>query len=365
MSVDVTQEAIKTPEPELSLPFPVSTAGRVVYGLFITLVPAFSFLATALLQPLWQDAKLSSYIMLLLFPRASLGFVVLLAYSIVCYLLLMYEPDRYAHKFIIRAGIYTGVLLALHFSILSLIYALNEKAYLVFFVLIFPVAFPPLYRWIASLEIFARARHIMFGLIVVAALLVGLFFGGKIMMLLVMVVVMAAPFWSFLLSLRAAIWLYKTQESGFTLLRGVGLTAWLAFYAGSWRYDILKMYELYAQLPKAPPDCYIATAAAKGHPRLVGSTEIFYTNGAVLQVNKQLQILKCFELALLTVNPLLHKAFRNIYDVVGKLLAQQIQNPFLADLAYLSLKPFEWVAKLVLKVIIPEIDLIASQIYKS
>jgi hypothetical protein len=69
-------------------------------------------------------------------------------------------------------------------------------------------------------------------------------------------------------------------------------------------------------------------------------------------------------LALLAVNPLLHKAFRKIYDVVGKSLSLKIQNPFLADLAYLCLKPFEWTARIVLKVIIPEIDSFASQIYQ-
>jgi uncharacterized protein DUF6688 len=363
MSVDAIQE-IEMQEPAVDLPFPASTSGRIIYGLFITLVPAFSFVATALLKPLWQDAKLSSYIMLLLFPRASLGFIALLAYSILCYLLLLFEPARYAQKFIVRAGIYTGVLLALHFSILILIYALDEHAYVIFLAWIFPVVFPPLYRWVASFEAFAKIRNIVFGFIVIAALIIGLFSGGNITMLFVMALVIAAPFWSFLLALRTAIWLYKTHETGFTLQRGLGLTAWLAVYFGAWRYDILKMYELYAQLPKRPPDCYIATAAAKGHPQFVGVRQIYTTNGTVMRVNQQLQILKCFELALLTVSPLVHKTFRSVYDVVGKALAQKIQNPFLADLAYLLLKPFEWLAKMVLKVFIPEIDSVASQIYR-
>ena len=59
MSVDAIQEEIKTPEPEIDLPFPTSASGRVIYGLFITLAPAFSFLATVLMEPSWQDGKLS------------------------------------------------------------------------------------------------------------------------------------------------------------------------------------------------------------------------------------------------------------------------------------------------------------------
>ena len=83
---------------------------------------------------------------------------------------------------------------------------------------------------------------------------------------------MAAPFWSLLLAVQASIWLIKNFETKVTLPRGLGLTAWAAAYIAAWRFDILKMYELYAALPPTPPpDCYIASAAARGHPRFVRS----------------------------------------------------------------------------------------------
>jgi hypothetical protein len=124
------------------------------------------------------------------------------------------------------------------------------------------------------------------------------------------------------------------------------------------------MYELYAALPaQPPPDCYIATAAARGHPRFVHSQVVIFTEGKSMRVNRQLQILKCAELALLAVNPRLHKLLRQIYDVVGKALARKIQNPFLADMAYLLCKPWEWCAVLVLKRITPDFELIARSMY--
>jgi len=45
------------------------------------------------------------------------------------------------------------------------------------------------------------------------------------------------------------------------------------------------------------------------------------------------------------------------------LVARKIQDPFLADLAYFCLKPFELLARIILKRIIPEIDSISSKMY--
>jgi hypothetical protein len=164
--------------------------------------------------------------------------------------------------------------------------------------------------------------------------------------------------------LRVGVWLYENHETKFTSSRGLGLAVWLAAYIAAWRYDILKMYELYAALPpQPPPDCYIATAAAQGHPRVVGSKLVHRVGGKSMQVNGQLQVLKFAELALLEINPHWHTALRRIYDVVGKSLARRIHSPFLADIAYLLLKPFEWLARWLLKMIIPEVDSLTEKIY--
>ena len=363
MNMEAVPDQREAQEPSVSLPFPASGWGRILYGLFITLLPAFSFAATALIKPEWQNGQLGSYIILLLFPKASLWFLPLLAYSIICYLLLLLAPARYAPAFVVRAGIYTGVLLALHYSILALIYALDSDAYIIALIWAFPVLPSPVYNWATAKWAVAKVNKVLF-LVLAGVLLIGtLISKGSIFVLILIGLMMAAPFWSFLMALRAAVWLYKTQETRLTLQRGVGFTAWLAVYAAAWRYDILKMYELYAQLPPQPPECYIATAAARGHPRFVGARTVQLADGKSMQVNGQLQLLKCAELALLAIHPSLHRSLRKMYDIAGKWLARRIQNPFLADVAYLLLKPWEWSVKSMLRLIVPEIESISKRMY--
>jgi len=364
VSIEPVREQSEIKETPISLPFPTAWWGRLLYGLFVTILPAFSFWATQLLKPEWQNGDLSSYIILLLFPEASLMFFPLLAYSIICYLLLLLVPTRFSGSFVVRAGIYTGVLLALHYSIVVLIYSLDSFVYVIFLIWIFPFVFSVIYRWAVSKWTLSKVNKILFILIPVALLIGTWISRGSVPFLVLVALTMAAPFWSFLLSLRAAIWLFKNYETKLTLPGGLGLTAWIAAYITALRFDILKMYELYAALPPTPPpDCYIATAAACGHPQFVGSKIVQRADGKSMQVNGQLQLLKCAELALLAVNPHLHKLLRRIYDVVGKLLARGIQNPFMADMAYLLLKPWERCAVFVLKLIIPEIESISRRMY--
>jgi hypothetical protein len=175
----------------------------------------------------------------------------------------------------------------------------------------------------------------------------------------------AAPFWSFLISGQTALWLLKKYEAKLTIFRGLGILAWLAAYIGALRFDILKMYELYAALPPQPPDCYIATAAAKGHPGVVKSKLVHLKNGKSMPVNSQLQHFKSVEIALIAVCPSLHDLIRKFYDVVGKKLAVYIKNPLLADVAFLLLFPVEWVSFRLLKIFIPEIEVISKKIYHS
>lgn len=365
MSLETDTDPIDAATEPVALPFPTSVWGRILYGLFITILPAISFWATDLLKPEWQNGEFSSYVILLLFPQASLGFILLLAYSVICYLCLMFAPERFAQRFVIRVGIYTGILLALQYSVVVLVYSFNSFAYIIVLIWLLPFVLPLLYRWVVSKWTADTVNRALL-IFVVISLLIGLVItqGGGLLFLGVIGLAMAAPFWSFLLALRAGVWLYKNHESKLTLYRGLGLIAWLGTYAIAWRYDIMKMFELYAALPpQPPPDCYIATAAAQGHPRVVGSRLVQREDGRSMQVNGQLQVLKFAELALLAVKPRWHTALRRMYDVVGKALARRIHSPLLADIAYLLLKPFEWLARWLLEMIVPEVDALTEKIY--
>src|SRR4029453_834991 len=90
---------------------------------------------------------------LLLFPEASLLFFVLLVYSIACYCLLLIDPARYSQILLIRLGIYTGVVLAIQYSILSGLFLFTDSnttwsgLYLILLWLL-PVFVPKLYRFL-------------------------------------------------------------------------------------------------------------------------------------------------------------------------------------------------------------------------
>src|SRR5687768_8694051 len=360
MNIEIVAEQDPEEKVFVSTPFPESWWGKLLYGLFIVVMPILAFWATDLFKPEWQSGEFSDYLILLLFPEASLLFILLLAYSIICYCLLLIDVPRYSQMYIVRFGIYAAILLALQYSILSALFLFSDlpswnNLYLIILWLL-PVFTPKIYRWLVN-KWGGKAVNTALLILVAAGLLINAF-------VLLVVLTVAAPFWSLWMALQAAIWLYKTHEFKLTVPRSLGLAAWIAGYVAAWRFDILKMYELYAALPpQPPPDCYIATAAAQGHSQFVGSWLACRATGETTRVNQQLQILKCAELALMAVQPRFHKAFRRVYDVIGKSLAQRMQNPFLADLAYILLKPWDWLARLILRMIVPEIDSISNKIY--
>lgn len=364
MDVEVAADQRIEKESSISLPFPKAAWGRVVYAAYVTVLPAVAFWGIGLSRPEWQSGHFSAYLALFLSSEVSLVFFFLLAYSVICYSFLLISPTRFSQSFFIRSGIYTGTLLALQYSILALMYFLNEFIVVVILIWIAPLVFPVIYRWAAARGTSDTINTILF--ILTALVLAGIASiwatGGLVAVLMVLTV--SAPFWSFLIAIRATIWLLKNYETKFNLTRGLGLVTWFAAYAVAWRYDILKMVELYAALPKQPPpDCYIATAAARGHPRFVQAWSVQRMDGTSMRVNAQLQRLKCVELALMAVDPPLHAFLRRLYDMVGKRLARRLQNPFLADMAYLLLKPCEWFAGFLLKRVIPEIDSISKKMY--
>jgi hypothetical protein len=95
----------------------------------------------------------------------------------------------------------------------------------------------------------------------------------------------------------------------------------------------------YEQLPDERPDCFVVSAAAKGHRSLVRSWQ-HPTLGK--PVNRQWERFKAFENALALRSPQNHRRLRAVYNRVGPVVACGIRNRWLADVVYLALKPLEW-----------------------
>ena len=132
------------------------------------------------------------------------------------------------------------------------------------------------------------------------------------------------------------------EDRRLSLKMAMMIVTWLSANFAAWRFAVNLMLAEYAALPTEPPDdCFIASAAAKGHSRFVGAR-------CDTPINGQLRTLKAGELILRHTAPRLHRNIRTIYNEFGPRAARLLRNRWLADAAYLGLKPCEWFASLLL-----------------
>jgi hypothetical protein len=303
--------------------------------------------------PSWQTDDLTRLAGMFFSGPVALPFFPLLVYSMTAMVLLLLREERFAQRFAVRLGVYTGVALGLQFSALASVY------------LVVPAAFAPTVGLVVVGALKAldssrrwRNRYLLWlaGLCVLGVLVAAVvriersgfldtaaacLLGAGLAML------MAAPYWAFLayvfMSLRVR--RRATVSPRSNAAKAAGAASWTAAYSASWWLAVRRAADVYATLPEKPPDCYVATAAARGHPWLVKSARVWTPRGSAL-VNDQIRTLKCAELALKALAPRAHRAVRALYDIFGPLLAREIRGPVAADLVYLSLKPVEWLCRL-------------------
>lgn len=121
------------------------------------------------------------------------------------------------------------------------------------------------------------------------------------------------------------------------------IVAWVSWISGllaSWKIALEIEAIEYQKLPTTNPNCYVSSAAAFGHPSIVGAK----WRGEV-PVNTQMQRLKLLELALGLLSPWTHRRVRTLYNLLGPWLAACVMcSPWFADASYLVLKPIELLA---------------------
>jgi hypothetical protein len=100
----------------------------------------------------------------------------------------------------------------------------------------------------------------------------------------------------------------------------------------------------YEALPDQAPSCFVVTAATRGHRRFVGPFVEVTHRGHLVQANQQLMTLWRFEALWRARTPRSHARFRRAYNRAGPAIARSITSPWIADLAYLALKPAEFLA---------------------
>jgi hypothetical protein len=150
-----------------------------------------------------------------------------------------------------------------------------------------------------------------------------------------------------LVPLYVAVW-YTYRAWQLARESGVRPGAYLVTLLGSfplWVASVIISKSAYTSLPNQPPDCFIVTAASRGHRKFVGPFFEVHHHGRRRQANQQLVTLWQLEDLWRTHSQRSHGCLRWFYNRLGPMIAARIRSPWLADLAYAAIKPVELAAK--------------------
>jgi hypothetical protein len=358
-----------------------SLGARIIYLFTGILLPLWCFIVAfggCPDEPTWQSGLFSDYVTFLLSGPVHYAFYPFLLYSLISLSLLLINPNYFISFFAVCFGIYTGIILALQFSIImGMVFELGIVGWLLFILII--ICLPLVLYWIAK-KVIRKLGKKRGWLSIVGLILIGLgiYIGcsyyyhwyepwySRILWSCFMASLIAPFYWSFIAYLLMSIKILKHQQINNSLKFGRLLLfiSWLSGYMVAWRIALITLFEKYNSLPTEPPKCYISTATARGHSWIVNSTLTRTTNGSIFPINHQMQYFKCAELILQQSFPRIHQLSRKLYNNIGRFLASGIIHSIIADMVYLLLKPLEWLVRFILIWLVPDIDRLAEKIYK-
>lgn len=301
-------------------------------------------------------------------------FYPLLLFSILSLCAVLIAPAYTSRNIIPLCGLAGGVLLALQFAIVQGIALLKPPGFWTpqGIATIFCVLGTCAALGLGSFGAYRATRHITWwqiSALFVAAIFVlpvlGVITLGRAWGLIVFILLILAP----AITLISYFWMLVrcvsrcSRASLEPTTTTATLLTWLGGYVLAWDICISRVVEQYSRLPLTQPHCYIATAAARGHPHFVKSGPSRTATGQTFPANDQLRILKCAELCILATAPRAHRSIRRIYDQLGPRIARRMRHPLLGDLAYLLLKPFEWGASIAIKLLLPCTFAATSMLY--
>lgn len=344
-------------------PVPQSQAGRWLYAGVTILLPIISFaiVSRGVFSPWWQSGRTGDYVAIMLHWEVLKFFSPFIAYSLLSMLLFLLSDWQSSELFLVRLGIYTGVILAVQYTIFLLaIFWPGLPLYVLIPIGVFLLA---LSFGISRLYSASKEYGVDKVWWVVGGLVLCLGLMGLVTFWLPLT---AGPFLCFMIGSSISAWFLRNRRLfQHRAWHGLAVLAWIYLFIRAWQAAVSETVYLYSQLPESPPQCYLATAAARGHPRWVKSAPVVMIGGRTVWVNPQLRYFKCAELVLLALSPRIHGACRMLYDRLGARLARWIVHPLVADGVYLALKPVEWTFRFLIKAFFPGVDELAHRIYRS
>lgn len=373
LPVEETRERLRDGPPRPMTLHAFSIPWRMVLFVLGVVLPIVPFAAVESSRtPLtveWQSGKVTDYIGMLLGGPPARPFYPLLLLSMASLAAVLIRPAWGIRHSWLRWGVYSGVPLALQYGLIEAggAGAWQASAIVIIVTLVG-------YFVAAGIDVGAaiglrslRARQVraggkawpwawimagvvvalwllMLGLSLLASIFDGLettaaFIGTPIAM-----AVFAAPVPVLFVYAEVSIRMLLTHDRvrSAWLTRSVFIVIWLGYWVLAWAASIILAVRWYRTLPTTEPmGCYVCTAAATGH-RWVTRGEL-HADGVS---TRQLQTLRAAEAAVAQHWPSAHRATRRLYDRVGPRLAAVVRrSPWLADTAYLSLKPAQWAAR--------------------
>ncbi len=113
--------------------------------------------------------------------------------------------------------------------------------------------------------------------------------------------------------------------------------------------------------PPPHSECYLATVAAQGDPRVTGAVPVRFGERTVL-VSRQLRRFKAFEVALMGLAPSLHRVLRFVYDRVGPRLAARLGRRS-GTVLHVAFMPAELGVALVLRLLFAHPERLERAVY--
>lgn len=332
---------------------------------------SFLFVLSGLNIVDWQDPDLSAWATLLVDRPGAMYFAPLAALVMVACCAIVFRPGPWVDGPFGRPALWLGVALGVQYSLLiPAIFTLQEswpdilsawQAWGLWLLVIAgielgSVGLIPLLRWlrrlyrllpirvsvgllillVASVSVYLWLKSISdrsdFNDFLAAATVTPFFAFGALSLI-------AGPIWATDALLRL-LWRLGRPATFSVPVFFAAAVAWLA----AWRFAVLSAIEKHESLPAVPPNCFLATAAARAPARLSGAFAAQTADGRSFKSSPQLQRFKLFELALQEMSPGTHRTLRRIYDHLGPQLASRFTHPWSAAILWLALKPLEALA---------------------
>ena len=293
--------------------------GLGIYGIVLPII----FLGIAAFADLsaekWQSGMWADKLTYALSSQCGWPVFPFLAFAMVCMGMVIRNETSAFSKAWVRFGIFSGTLVCGWYLFVFSVTAIGNPFSLFFLLIAAVVWFIFVHGFVSLLQSISKLHDLLplittisvIAILVLAIAVTGSPEGVLIVLFLpcVLLFLLATPL-AFVSYLGISIRILKLREPSrrFTLLQLMGWVTWFSAFASALRMTIKRSLVEYSQLPLVAPyqDCYVATAASKGHPSIVGSQSLSTTDQPMV-VNQQLAIFKAAELTLRAVSPQAHR----------------------------------------------------------